>query len=164
MKKKKSGRLWKVLLVLTVVFVAGSAGSAVLCLQRARETLAAVREVEYTRECLLALQKAQEAVDALDGDLGLDLLVNTEGLKDCQAEYVRLAIREVYVGEQEGEAADVLLEKIRTARGLFNAWFTEAELDRISNYADLTEAESRNQEQPEALPLAQEEEELELCG
>lgn len=155
-----------VLLALMLIFLSLAFASAAVSVQNARSAIAEIGEVSYEPETRERIDAAQNAWQALDVNLGLTERVNnSDVLTQAKVEYVRLAIRELYLAEQaDGENLDTAL--ITAAREAFDAYFTPDDAGLISNYTDLTDAEARYSSgtaDAPALVEEEKEEDIELC-
>ena len=163
--KKTNGtkRIAVILLLVVFLALAGAVRTGFLSVSKAKEALSRIGSISYTEECRQIIEDATLAVGSLDSGLRLSELFDLEGLKDAQVEYIRLAIRDLYLTLEEGSEAEIL-DKIHTARVLVDSWLSPEDTGRISNYADLVEAENSYQNAAPAIKETEQEEELELCG
>lgn len=170
MKKKSfTAKLVIVLVALAVIFLALSVASAAYSVDRTVSAIEKIGTVDYTEESLALIEAAQTAYEELDQNLDLQSrITNLDALTQAKAEYVRLAIKKMYLAFQEEEIEDTAYDYITDARAAFDAWFTEEDAGLISNYQDLTEAETAygtgSGGSGTETPVQQEsEEDLELC-
>lgn len=167
MKKKLSltGKAAILLTILALVLLALSIASASTSVKQAVNAIDAIGEVTYESATRERIDAAERVWQALDTNLGLQVRVtNRDALTQAKAEYARLAIKELYLAEQEdGATLDTSL--ITAAREAFDAYFTEADAALVSNYADLLDAEARYGAgvANAAAPVEEEAEEIELC-
>ena len=171
-KRSLTGKLVIILVILAIVFLSLSIASAFYSIDRATSAINAIGTVEYTEESKVRIDEAEEAYQALDKNLGLqNKISNSDALSQAKQEYVRLAIKKMYLAIKQGEEKEEINTYISDARTAFDTYFTEADAHLISNYEDLTEAEANfaNQDpalagsSPDETSPAEEEEELELC-
>ena len=168
MKDKRlspKGKAAIVLIILAFVFLALSIASASISVGRTTDAIDAIGEVIYEPATRERIDAAESAWQALDTNLGLQYKVaNREVLVQAKAEYVRLAIKELYLAEQE-DGAELDTSLIAAAREAFDAYFTEADAALVSNYSDLLDAEARyaTGTADTTAPVEEEAEEIELC-
>ena len=164
--KKMNGttRLMTVLLIVVFVALTGAVLTGAQSVSRAKEALSRISPVTYTEESREAIEDATQAVRALDTGLGLSELFDLEALTAAQVEYIRLAIRDLYLSLETGSETEIL-EKMQIARALVDGWLLPEDTERISNLGDLVEVENAYQTAAPAIKETEpEEEELELCG
>lgn len=172
-KRSLTGKIVIILVILAIIFLSLSIASALYSVNRAADAIDAIGTVEYTQESKARIDAAEEAYEALDKNLGLQNKIgNADVLSHAKEEYVRLAIKKMYLAIKQGEENELISTYIADARAAFDTYFTEADSSLVSNYEDLTDAEANfsNQNQPSTevspqntSPDEEEEEEIELC-
>lgn len=161
-------RLTIAIAVLAVVFLALSILSASYSVARASFAIDSIGKVELTDKVYESIVTAEDYYSRLDDNIGLKArITNYQVLKDKEAEFVRLAIKELYLAGKHNESQDVIDSLRITARALFDEFFTESESHLISNYQDLLDAEtaagSSLKPATTTNTTTQSEEEIELC-
>lgn len=137
-------KLTIILSVLAVVFLALSITSAVYSVNRTIEAIDSIGEVEYSGESKEKIDLAQSYFDKLDANIGLpEKITNADSLTDAKVEYVRLGIKRAYLAHKNGEDEALIKEYLTDARQSFDEYLTEADSEKLSNYADLTDLEEK---------------------
>lgn len=141
---KKPIRLLLVLLVLALVLGTLAYFSARYQARRITDAIEAIGQVEYSDETKARLDAADAALAAADENLHLaEKLPQLQLLKDAKVEYVKLAIKDMYLAIRDKEAAEIIEEKLARAEEVFAAYLSEEDAPLVKNYADLEAARAK---------------------
>lgn len=173
MKKLKLSLRFKITVILAVLAVVFFLLALISAIQSVGLTVASIEKigtVEYTEESREKIDLAVSYYDALDKNLGLQNQVGNIGkLSEAKTEYVRLAIKEAYLADKNGEAEERVTALIASARAAYDGYLSESDGHSPTNYQDLLDLEekySSSQKPEENGPSdsdEQEGEEIDLC-
>ena len=137
--------------VLAVVFLVLSIASAELSVSRTVKAIDSIGNVELSDESKEKIDLARSYYDALDENLELDKrITNANKLTEAEFEYVRLAIKQAYLADKNGEPEETVAGYIAQAREIFGEYCSTGECKNISNYDDLTALEEKYSGAPAA--------------
>ena len=155
---KKSIRLLLVLLVLGAVLGGLTLASTNHTEKQIIQAIDALNEVQFNEDTLALLKAADAALAAADPNLHLEAKIpNLQALKDAKLEYVKLAVKDMYISIRDGEEETIIREKLRNAEDAFDAFLTEEDIPLLKNYSDLEAARAKygpDAEQQTATPAA----------
>ena len=141
---KKPIRLLLLLLVLALVLGALAYFSARWQARRITDAIEAIGRVEYSDETKARLDAADAALAAADENLHLEeKLPQLQVLKDAKVEYVKLAIKDMYLAIRDKEATEIIEEKLARAEEAFASCLSEEDAPLVKNYADLEAARAK---------------------
>lgn len=140
----KKTALFLILLVLGGVLGGLSLASAHYAEEQITQSIDALREVRYDEETRRLLEAADAALAAADPDFHLEKKIpNLQALKEAKLEYVKLAIREMYISIRDKEPEEVIREKLQSAEEAFDTFLTEEDIPLLKNYSDLEAARAK---------------------
>ena len=141
---KKTTKLLLLFLVLGLILSGLSLASARYGKERITAAIDAIGEVSFSEESRALLDAADAALAAADPDLHLEEKIpNLQVLKDAKVEYVKLAIKDMYIAIRDKEPEDVIREKLAAAEEAFQAYLTEEDAALVKNYSDLEDARAK---------------------
>ncbi len=141
---KKSIRLLLALVVLGLVLLGLTRASERYARERITSAIDAIGEVSYTEETRALLSAADAALSAADPDLHLEEKIpNLTVLKDAKVEYVKLAIKDMYISIRDKQPEEIIKEKLARAEEAFGAYLTQDDAPLLKNYADLEAARAK---------------------
>lgn len=140
----KKTALFLILLILGGVLGGLSLASAHYAEEQITQAIDALREVRYDEETRALLEAADAALAAADPDFHLEKKIpNFQALKEAKLEYVKLAIREMYISIRDKEPEELIREKLQRAEDAFDAFLTEEDIPFLKNYSDLEVARAK---------------------
>ena len=141
---KKSVKLLLVLLVLGLILLGLTLASARYARERITSAIDAIGEVSYTEETRALLDAADAALAGADPNLHLeDRIPNLSALKDAKVEYVKLAVKDMYIAIRDKQPEETIREKLAAAEEAFGAYLTEEDAPLLKNYSDLQDARAK---------------------
>lgn len=172
--RKKLSLTLKIIIILAVfavVFFVLALSAAIVSVNRTKDAIADIGTVEYTAESKAKIDLALSYYAELDVNIGLqNRITNVDDLISARREYVRLAIKTMYLAEKSGEDEEVVTALMTEARNAFNEYCSDGECAEISNYQDLVDAEAKYGAQTPSVSESGtvgnepvEDEEIELC-
>ena len=152
---KKARTLFVILLCAGLVLGALCWGSARMMQQRITQAIEAIGDVSYSEETRRLLDAADAALSSADPNLHLEEKIPNLGtLKEAKLEYVKLAIKELYISIRDKEAEEIIRERLADAEEAFSAYLTEEDAPLLKNYADLESAREKYGPDAGAAPAA----------
>ena len=140
----KKTAIFLILLVLGGVLGGLSLASAHYAEKQITQAIDALREVRYDEEPLMLLEAADMALAAADPDFHLERKIpNLQSLKEAKLEYVKLAIRDMYISIRDKEPEELIREKLQRAEEAFDTFLTEEDIPLLKNYSDLEAARAK---------------------
>ncbi len=134
----KKTALFLILLLLSGVLGGLSLASAYYAEEQITQAIDALREVRYDRETRGLLEAADAALAAADPDFHLERKIpNLQSLKEAKLEYVKLAIRDMYISIRDKAPEELIREKLQSAEEAFDTFLTEEDIPLLKNYSDL---------------------------
>ena len=140
----KKTALFLILLLLSGVLGGLSLASAYYAEEQITQAIDALREVRYDKETRGLLEAADAALAAADPDFHLERKIpNLQSLKEAKLEYVKLAIRDMYISIRDKAPEELIREKLQSAEEAFGAFLTEEDIPLLKNYSDLEAARAK---------------------
>ncbi|MBQ8082215.1 MAG: hypothetical protein IJ240_10025 [Clostridia bacterium] len=141
---KKQLRLLIALVIVGAVLGVLAYASAQYSAEGIRRAIDAIGEVTYSEESRALIDAADEALAAADPNLTLgEKAGNLATLSAAKAEYVRLAIKRMYIAIRDKQPEATIREYLSDAETAFSRYLTEADAGLVSNYKDLTDARAK---------------------
>ena len=153
---KKARTLFVILLCAGLVLGALCWGSARMMQQRITQAIEAIGDVSYSEETRRLLDAEDAALSSADPNLHLEEKIPNLGtLKEAKLEYVKLAIKELYISIRDKEAEEIIRERLADAEDPEAAAIdTEEDAPLLKNYADLESAREKYGPDAGAAPAA----------
>ena len=168
---KSQIRLLIILIMLGTVLGAMALASTQYSADEVKKAIEAIGEVSYSDESRLLIDAAVEALNQAGANLSLEGRVdNLDQLEAAKVEYVRLAIKRLYISIRDRQPQDTIREYLADAEAAYSYYLTEADSGKVRNFADLVNAREKygNKMPQTAAPTLQtapeQEVTIELCG
>ena len=168
---KNQIRLLIILIVLGTVLGAMALASTQYSADTVKKAIEAIGEVSYSAESRALIDAAVEALNQAGANLSIEGRVdNLDQLEAAQVEYVRLAIKRLYISIRDSQPTDTIREYLADAEAAYSRYLTEADAGKVRNFADLANArEKYGDKLPQTLTPSlelptQQEVTIDLCG
>ena len=141
---KNQIRLLIILIVLGTVLGAMALASTQYSADKVKKTIEAIGVVSFSDESRLLIDTAVETLKQAGANMSIeDRVDNLDQLEAAQVEYVRLAIKRLYISIRDSQPEDTIREYLADAEAAYTHYLTDADSGKVRNLADLVNAREK---------------------